>query len=101
MKREQIHGLSVQLRLFNYPIGRAIIEGAFETYKPTIEELKSTSDELTAQEVSNITRRARNTEAIYLKKFQRAGFTEKNVKKGKACYKLINEENLPVVFGNR
>jgi len=89
-------------RLFSYQsTGSQIIDGAFETYKPTIIALKSASEGLTAGEISKITKRARNTEVLYLKKLQRAGFTKRERKGRKALYKLVNEENLPMVFGDR
>jgi DNA-binding transcriptional ArsR family regulator len=88
-------------RLFSYEAGKEIIDGAFETYKPTIRALQSSSEGLTAGEISKITGRARNTEVLYLKKLQRAGFTKSQRKGRKALYKLVNAENLPVVFGGR
>jgi len=87
--------------LFSAQIGRLIIDRAYETYKPTIEALRSAPNGLTAGEISKITGRARNTEATYLQKLYRAGFTERELKGGKAIYKLADEAGLPEVFGER
>ena len=87
--------------LFTYDIGKQIIDGAFATYKPTIDALLAAPRGLTAIEVSQITGRARNTEAAYLKKLQRAGFAKREQLDGKAIYRLVEADRLPEVFGNR
>lgn len=86
-------------KLVGYQIGRQMIEDAYNTFEPTITALKSSEEGLTAQEIGEITGRARNTESGYLKRLERAGFARKKLKNGKAIYSLIDEESLPEVFG--
>jgi len=60
-----------------------------ETLSPTIEALKHESKGATAEEISQITGRARNTESAYLRRLHLAGKVEKIRLGKKMRYKLV------------
>jgi hypothetical protein len=65
----------------------------FGIYQPTIEALKSTDDGYTAEEISKITGRSRNTESGYMYRLFRAGIL-KRVRKGKRVNYVLTDKDL-------
>lgn len=90
------------IRAVTAPIMRAPriilpIEQRYETYKPTLDALRSDDAReygLTADEVSSITGRARNTESAYLWRLAQAKILERERKDGKIYYKIRERPNL-------
>ena len=62
------------------------------TFQPTIDALKSTDEGYTATEVSEITKRCRNTESEYMNRLFRAGIL-KRVRKGKKVSYVIADKD--------
>lgn len=75
------------------------LERLFETYKPTIDSLRSASKGLTADEVREKTGRSRNTESTYLWRLYLAGYLTRERRRRKVIYKLKNTKELKQVFG--
>jgi len=72
----------------------------FEPYIDTINALKQTDEGYTAEEVSKITRRKRNTESGYLYRLYLAGYA-KRAKRGKKIKYTIDKEFVDSAFGMR
>ena len=79
---------------------RHMINESYRTYEPTIRALRSKSDWLSADEVSEITGRKRNTESTYLNRLFKAHLLEQK-KQGKKVLYNLKEKNLEKVFGRR
>jgi DNA-binding transcriptional ArsR family regulator len=65
-----------------------------QTLLPTLRALKSNPDGLTAEEVSNITKRSRATEANYLSKMFKLGILDKT-KVGKNAQYRLSDKMIP------
>jgi DNA-binding transcriptional ArsR family regulator len=78
---------------------RRMIRNSYNTYRPTIEALKRKSDWLSANEVSKITGRKRNTESTYLYRLFNAGLVERKKFGRKIAYKLLDDKKLSRAFG--
>lgn len=77
------------------------IRNLFESYKPTLEALQSTSAGLSADQVKEKTGRSRNTESAYLWKLYLAGYLHRRRHGSKVIYKLREGKNLAQVFGEQ
>jgi len=88
------------LSLLDDRIEKQVIKASFETYRPTLDALKSEPGGLSAEEVAKKTGRKRNTESTYLNRLYRAGLVKKKKQGNKVLYTLGSEENIYQVFGN-
>lgn len=70
-----------------------------ETYKRTLEALKSESGWLSAEKVGEITGRKRNTESTYLNRLFRAGLIKQKMDGNKTLYSIRDTEKLEQFFG--
>lgn len=78
---------------------RNTVNKSYETYKPTIDALGERSDWLSAEGVSKVTGKARNTESTYLNRLFHAQIVERKQERGKMLYRLRKEKDLRKILG--
>lgn len=78
---------------------RNTVNKSYETYKPTIDALGERSDWLSAEGVSKVTGKARNTESTYLNRLFHAQIVERKRERGKMLYRLRKEKDLRKILG--
>lgn len=98
-RRPNPWAVSTAISLMDSRLYRRVISDSYETYKPTVEALKSRSDWMSTEEISGITGRRRNTESTYLNRLLNANLLDQKRQGKKTLYKLVDEKKLIRIFG--
>lgn len=98
-RRANPWALEAALKLLDDRIEKQAIKASFDIYKPTLDVLRSKPEGASADEVSRITGRKRNTESTYLNRLCRAGLLQRKKRGNKVVFMIESEGDIYQVFG--